>query len=165
MCRLEGVRRGEAVSLPWSAVDWDKRLLTVYATKTDKTAKNSGKRVVPIVPRLYDILLAAHGAAEPGAVGVCGLTANNLLRDFEVIRKRAGLAEFGEPFQTMRRSRAQDSPAVPMNTLTEWNGPRDRRGGEVLPPHVRRDAGPGDGPGRRWRGGAAPHDKPFRCQP
>jgi hypothetical protein len=48
------------------------------------------------------------------------------LRDFEVIRKRADLEEFGEPFQTMRRSRAQDwsqeSPAVPMNTLAEWMG-------------------------------------------
>jgi hypothetical protein len=57
---------------------------------------------------------------------VCRLTANNLLRYFEVIRKRADLSEFGEPFQTMRRSRAQDwsqeSPTVPMNTLAEWMG-------------------------------------------
>jgi integrase len=117
LCRLAGLRRGEAVRLGWAAVDWDKRLLTVHATKTGRTRK------VPIVPRLYEILLAAFGVAQVGQVTVCGLSANNLLRDFDVIRKRAGLAELDEPFQMMRRSRAQDwSGEVPMNTHAEWMG-------------------------------------------
>lgn len=117
LCRLPGLRRGEAVALPWTAVDWDKRLLTVNASKTRRT------RVVPIVPRLYEILLAAFEAAPDGQVMVCGLTGNNLLRDFDVIRKRAGLAELDEPFQMMRRSRAQDwSNEVPMNTHADWMG-------------------------------------------
>jgi integrase len=117
LCRLAGLRRGEALILPWSAIDWDKRLLTVNATKTGRT------RTVPIVPRLYETLLAAFASAADGQVSVCGLTANNLLRDFDVIRKRAGLAELDEPFQMMRRSRAQDwSGEVQMHTHAEWLG-------------------------------------------
>jgi hypothetical protein len=79
--------------------------------------------MVPIVPRLYEILLAAFGSAPVGQVSVCGLSANNLLRDFDVIRKRASIAELDEPFQMMRRSRAQDwSKEVAMNTHAEWMG-------------------------------------------
>jgi len=37
VCRLAGLRRGEAASLPWAAVDWEKRRLTIYAEKTETT--------------------------------------------------------------------------------------------------------------------------------
>ena len=35
LCRLAGLRRGEALKLPWSGVDWQNRRLTVYAEKTE----------------------------------------------------------------------------------------------------------------------------------
>lgn len=69
LCRLAGLRRSEATALPWSAVDWDKRRLTVFATKTRGTSATGGKRVMPIDPRLYTVLLEAFGAAEPGTPG------------------------------------------------------------------------------------------------
>ena len=50
LCRLAGLRRGEALALPWSAIDWEKRWLTVFATKT------GAKRIVPIEPKLHGIL-------------------------------------------------------------------------------------------------------------
>ena len=53
LCRLAGLRRGETLALPWTGVDWQARRLTVYAEKT------GAKRIVPIDPKLYPILLAA----------------------------------------------------------------------------------------------------------
>lgn len=122
LCRLGGLRRGEAVALPWSGVDLGAGRLTVYSSKTagDSTG---GKRVLPIVPELRAILAEARAVAGPGVVRVISTCCDNLLRDFDVIRVRAGLPEIPEPFQNMRRSRAQDwSKAVPLNTLAEWMG-------------------------------------------
>jgi integrase len=123
LCRLAGLRRGEAASLPWSAIDWERRRLTVYAEKTATTDGEQGKRIVPIEPRLYDILLAAFSQAKAGQQTVCDLSANNLRRDFAVIRKRAGLAEWAEPFQVMRRNRETDWAQVhPQHAVSEWLG-------------------------------------------
>jgi integrase len=123
LCRLAGLRRGEAVALPWSGVDWDGRKLTVYATKTAKTSGNGGKRVVPIEPRLYDVLLAAFDAAGEGASRVCDVSTVNLNRDFEVVRTRAGLDAFAEPFQIMRRTRETSwAQQYPQGAVSEWLG-------------------------------------------
>ena len=50
LCRLAGLRSGEALSLTWKHVDLDKARLTNYAQKTGK------KRVVPILGRLMELL-------------------------------------------------------------------------------------------------------------
>lgn len=120
LCRLAGLRRGEAEALPWSGVDLAKWEITVFATKTQRS-KSGGKRVVPIDPGLHPILSAARAANPTGERVIEGT--ENLLRDFDAIRRRAGLPEIAEPFQNMRRSRAQDwSTIVPMNVLADWMG-------------------------------------------
>lgn len=123
LCRLAGLRRGEAIDLAWTSVDWRHRRLTVYATKTAKTSPTGGVRVVPIEPRLYEILIDALEQAVPGQHSVCGLSANNLRRDFAAIRKRAGLPEWAEPFQVMRRNRETDwAKRFPQHAVSEWLG-------------------------------------------
>jgi hypothetical protein len=89
-------------------VEWDKRRLTVYAEKTANSDEEGGKLVVPVEPRLYDILVAAFSAARTGQQTVCDLTQNSLRPDFAVIRGRAGLAALAEPFQVMRRNGETD---------------------------------------------------------
>jgi hypothetical protein len=122
LCRLAGLRRGEADVLPWSGVDWQSRRITVYATKTAKTTTSGGKRVIPMEPRLLEILMAARAATAEGAPLVCNLS-GNLTRDFAVIRKRAALAAWSEPFQTMRRNRETDwAQTYPQHAVSEWIG-------------------------------------------
>lgn len=121
LCRLAGLRRGEAVALPWSAVDWERKRLTVFASKTAKSS-DGGKRVIPITSRLYEILLRTFERAEPSE-RVCNIEADNLRGDFKVIRKRAGLDEWAEPFQVMRRNCETDwAKTCPQHAVSEWIG-------------------------------------------
>jgi integrase len=65
LCPLAGLRQAEALALPWDAVDWDKRRLRVWASKTKR------RRVVPIAPELLPTLEDALDAApddEPSIV-------------------------------------------------------------------------------------------------
>lgn len=70
---MTGVRRGELLSLCWKDIDWDKRLIYVRRTLNrvkdyDKSEKNTklivsdtktakSRRVIPIIDRLYKILI------------------------------------------------------------------------------------------------------------
>jgi len=85
LCRLAGLRRGEALSLTWADIDWDRHRLTVIAEKT------GARRVVPIEPKLSQLLLDAFAQAEEGVKRVCPISRHCLWRDFQSIRKRAGL--------------------------------------------------------------------------
>src|SRR4030042_3530758 len=40
LCRLAGLRQGEALSLAWSAIDWETRRLETIAEKTNRLAAN-----------------------------------------------------------------------------------------------------------------------------
>lgn len=123
LCRLAGLRRGEAVALPWSAVEWQGRKLTVIAQKTATTSDTGGKRTVPVEPRLHDVLLAAFEAAPDGASRTCDINPANLRRDFGVIQKRAGLAAWPKPFQAMRKNRTTEwACQYPQHVVSEWMG-------------------------------------------
>lgn len=117
ICRLGGLRRGEALALPWSGVDWQNRRLTVYADKT------GAKRIVPIDPKLYPLLLEAKEKAPPEQTRVCDVNGHCLWRNFTVIRKRAGLPAWKDAFQVMRRNREGDwSQLYPQYVVSEWMG-------------------------------------------
>lgn len=121
LCRLAGLRRGEATSLPWSAVDWQQRRLTVYASKTEKHGGN--KRVVPIVPKLHAILLEAFEHRRQDEIRVCDVSVHCLWRNFTVIRKWAGLSEWDDAFQVMRRNCETDwAQRFPQYAVSEWIG-------------------------------------------
>ncbi len=111
LCRLAGLRRGEALSLPWSGravdrngterfvgVDWDRRRLCLVAAKT------SGYREIPLCPRLHDVLMDAFEHAPAGQVVVVRLSGNNLNRDAEKLIRLAGLVPWKRTFQAMRVS-------------------------------------------------------------
>ncbi len=121
LCRLAGLRRGEALTLPWSAVDWQKRRLTVFAQKTERHGGN--KRIVPIDPKLYTILLTAFQEAPEGRKTVGVVNPHCLWRNFTVIRKHAGLPNWKDAFQVMRRNCETDwAQRFPQYAVSEWIG-------------------------------------------
>jgi integrase len=101
LCRLGGLRRGEALRLRWEHVDWNTRMLTVWPKKRKKTKKQRF-REVPMRAALYDMMLQAFGAAPAGQTLVCPMPLNNLDRDAKVILRRAGIPPYAKAFHTLR---------------------------------------------------------------
>lgn len=117
LCRLAGLRRGEAVELLWSTVNWQKNRLTVIAEKTGK------RRIVPIEPKLYKLLLEAFENAKEGQQRICPVSRNCLWRNFQVIRKRAGLKKWKDAFKVMRRNCETDwAQKYPQYVVSNWIG-------------------------------------------
>jgi len=117
LCRLAGLRRGEALELTWSAVDWQEHWITVIAQKTGR------RRVVPIQPKLYTQLLQAFQSATEGEERVCPISRYCLWRNFQTIRRRAGLEKWKDAFQVMRRNCETDwAQEYPQYAVSCWIG-------------------------------------------
>jgi len=117
LCRLAGLRRGEALTLTWDAIEWKQHRLRVIAEKTGRL------RIVPIEPELYDMLLEAFEQAEEGEERLCPISHHCLWRNFQVIRRRAGLPEWEDAFQVLRRNRETDWAQVyPQYVVSYWMG-------------------------------------------
>lgn len=120
LCRLAGLRRGEALGLAWSSVDWEQKTMSVMAGKT------GAKRVVPMVQRLQHVLLDAFGQADERELLVVSrqsVSRNNLGRNFHVIIRKAGLEPWPECFQVLRRNCATDwAGQVPAFVSAAWLG-------------------------------------------
>ena len=122
LCRLAGLRQGEALALKWDAVDWGRCRLTVWATKTKR------RRIVPIVPELLPILQdAAEAAADEEPLIIAGLVKQNLWRDFRVICKRAGIEPYAKWCHTLRKNRESDwmASGFPFHVVVDWMGHSD----------------------------------------
>jgi len=105
LLRLAGLRRGEALNLEWSAIDWENHRITVVAQKTRK------RREVPIEKRLFTLLLKTHEAAVEGEPFVLArsLVAPSSVRNrFLTIIKHAKLDPWDDLFQVLRRARDTD---------------------------------------------------------
>ena len=121
LCRLAGLRRGEALTLPWSAVDWVNGRLTVFSQKTERHGGN--KRIVPIEPTLLALLQNARRRASDSDERICNISQHCLWRNFIVIRRRAGLPEWDDAFQVMRRNCETDwAQRFPQYAVSEWIG-------------------------------------------
>ncbi len=131
--RLAGLRRGEALELPWSGkavdsqgaeawvgVDWETRRLHVLGNA--KAVRRF--REVPICPRLHELLLAAYSEAPDGSVTIAGLTEHNLTRLGAAHVKAAGLTPWPKLYQALRSSCENDwkSKAVAEPTYAAWMG-------------------------------------------
>ncbi len=120
LCRLAGLRQGEALSLPWSRLDWDAHRLEVIAEKTSR------RRIVPIEPELYNILLEAFETAhegEPLVIAEGAIVDSNLWRDFGVICKRAGLKRWEKWCQVLRKNCETDwAQQYPQYVVSVWMG-------------------------------------------
>lgn len=117
LCRLAGLRRGEALELLWSAVNWQKNRLTVIAEKTGK------RRIVPIEPKLYELLIDAFENAKEGQQRICPISRHCLWRNFQTIRKRADLKKWKDAFKVMRRNCETDwAQKYPQYVVSNWIG-------------------------------------------
>lgn len=117
LCRLAGLRRGEAVELLWQDINWQDHRLTVFAIKTGK------RRIVPIEPKLYKLLLDAFEQAKEGQQRACPVSRHGLWRNFQVIRKRAGLEKWKDAFKVMRRNCETDwAQRYPQYVVSNWIG-------------------------------------------
>lgn len=65
-------------------------------------------RILPMEPKLYDILLETFNAAAEGEEVVCDVNPHCLWRNFSVIRKHAKLPAWDDAFQVMRRNAETD---------------------------------------------------------
>ncbi len=117
LCRLAGLRRGEALRLLWSDINWEKHHFFVIAERTGR------HRVVPIGPKLYQLLLGAFDEAEEGHGRICHVSQNGLWRNFQLYRKRAGLDKWKDAFKVMRRNCETDwAQRYPQYAVSVWIG-------------------------------------------
>jgi len=117
LCRLAGLRRGEAFSLTWVDIDWQNHRLKVIAEKTSR------QRTVPLEPKLYELLLDAFAIAEKGQKRICPISKNGLWRNFQAIRSRAGLLQWKDAFKVMRRNCETDwAQRYPQYAVSAWIG-------------------------------------------
>jgi integrase len=65
LCRLAGLRRGEALNLEWSDINWESNHIRIIAKK-EWQSKDRDSRTVPMCPELQRLLLDAYNRAEPG---------------------------------------------------------------------------------------------------
>jgi integrase len=120
LCRLAGLRQGEALNLLWSSIDWEKRRIEVIAEKTGR------RRIVPIEHELYGLLLEAFSGASEGQKLVIPknlLCLSNLWRDFGVICKRARLKRWAKWCQVLRKNCETDwAQKYPQYAVSVWIG-------------------------------------------
>lgn len=117
LCRLAGLRRGEALGLTWSSIDWQKHRLTVIAEKTGR------RRVIPIEPKLFELLLDAFDQAKESEEWICPISKHCLWRNFQTIRRRAGLEKWKDALKVMRRNRETDwAQRYPQYAVSSWIG-------------------------------------------
>lgn len=129
LCRLAGLRRGEALRLEWRGVTFSEdpaeRLLQVYPERRGGEYRRTTKqayRVVPIEPDLY-ALLGRLRAAAGGEARVCPVKTDNIHRDALVILKRAGLPAYSKPFHTLRKNLESEWMAKhPVMAVCQWLG-------------------------------------------
>ena len=72
LCYCAGLRRGEALRLEWSDIQWDKNRLIVRNHRGHVTSKDRQREVL-VNGELMGYLLSSFERAEPGDTHVCGL--------------------------------------------------------------------------------------------
>jgi len=130
LCRLAGLRRGEALAMRWEDVTWSECRMIVYSQVEVATTKKR-MRVTPIdpprcQPGLEAILMDAHGQAEPGQTMVIPqghIKAGSVHRKVNGIIKKSGLKPYAKPIHTLRKNCVTDWAQIyPQGVLMEWLG-------------------------------------------
>jgi integrase len=126
LCRKAGLRSGEAMSLEFADIDFERHILTVIA-KDDWQPKDKEPRRVPIEMDLFNLILEAHQSARDGQKKIIeGISHCNLNRDLKVICRRAGVEKYSKPFHTLRKNCITDWAAYwPAHVVKEWAGHAD----------------------------------------
>ncbi len=127
LCRFGGLRNpSETLRLQWSDVNWEKERLKITSPKTEGH-RGHESRVIPMFPELREELERQFEQAEPvGCPFVIDHwrdTAANLRTHFQRIIFRAGLTQWPDLFQNLRRSRDIElSSEYPAHIAAEWMG-------------------------------------------
>lgn len=122
LCRLAGLRLGEALRLKWQDTNIEKAMLTVEHAGEHTTKKR--RRDVPMTPRLQAIMVRALEAAEPGSTLACGLTRTRLYHQAAGILQRAGIKPYDKLFHTLRKNCESDwfAQGYPTMAVCSWLG-------------------------------------------
>jgi integrase len=111
MARLAGLRcPSELSGLRWGDLDFEAGRMTITSPKTEHHA-DGAVRLVPIVPRLHELLMEAFTEAAPGAVYVVPRLRDpdtNLRTHAHRILTRAGIEPPPKLFVNLRASRVTD---------------------------------------------------------
>jgi len=111
LARYLGLRvPSELLALRWSDVDWERRRITVHASKTKRSA-SGGVRVVPLFPQVEPYMVEAFEQAEPGSEFIIARYRNskvNLRTQFIRIIERAGVKPWPKLWQNLRATRATE---------------------------------------------------------
>ena len=122
LARLGGLRRNEIERADWSLIDMTRRTMVVEGGE-DAGARREGtkkrRRVVPIVPELYDVLVN-----HPSRTGrLVRVNANNFERDARGIVERSGVEDYGKPLHSLRASWVNDMiDLYKLQSVAEWSG-------------------------------------------
>ena len=125
--RLAGLRcPSEVGGLTWGDVDSANGRLTVRSPKTEHHGGGHAVRLVPIVPRLREILADAFHAAADGerlVVPMAGRPGANLRTTAEKIIARAGVQPWPRLLQNLRASCETDwVQTYPAHVCAKWLG-------------------------------------------
>ena len=119
LCRLAGLRRGEALAMKWSLIDWEKRRITIIAQKTGR------RRVIPIDSELMALLALARDDQwrDDHVVSMHDVARNALIDRLHKICEKAGLAKWADAFQVLRRNCETDwAQKYPQYAVSDWIG-------------------------------------------
>jgi integrase len=123
MCRLAGLRRGEALRLRVQDVDLVERVLSVYPEGFVEGTKQA-YRTVPITPALAAILRESIDAVPDGEERLCwSIYGRNVDRDIRTYLGRAGIPKYGKPLHTLRKNLESEWLAIhPAPAVCAWLG-------------------------------------------
>jgi len=113
----------ETHGLRWDNIDWEAGHMRVRSPKTERfDGKDS--RLVPIDPKLYEILMEGfHMAAEGQDTVLTMKHGGQSNRKLRRIVEHAGVEPWADAFQTLRRSREKTwSDQFPQYVVSAWIG-------------------------------------------
>lgn len=119
LCRLAGLRLGEALRATYEDIDAEERTIRVHARREGGVRRETTKqraRTVPIEPGLWAIIGDGSGLIAP-------VPLRNIHRDALVIVARAGLPAYRKPFHSLRKNLETEWMDVhPPMTVCQWLG-------------------------------------------
>jgi integrase len=123
LARYAGLRSpSETHLLTWADVDLAAGKLNVRSVKTERF-KGHERRTVPITPELAKLLQDRFVEAGEGEETIVSKTGGHLRRTMAAAVKRAGLEEWDDLFQTLRRSCEIDwASTFPQFAVSKWIG-------------------------------------------
>jgi integrase len=90
-----GLRVSELADLTWDAVDLEHNVVTVYGSKTSRTARNYTPRKIPLTQRAAAVLAEREPRGERAFLNEDGepYNRNSLRLRFDRVRKKAGVPD------------------------------------------------------------------------